>query len=238
MTPSFRVIKEAYPEAQITVNTHRPALLKHNPFVDHVGSEDTGLPVRYMDPFHCKGPEMWPTKHHILTDWEIITEHYGLKTPEPRLCPELFCLEGKPTERRGIGVQIDHKPHWHHKRVWPFFEELAQQEPFAGQEFRPIYYLGSVLELIAFIAGLRLVVCAEGGIQHIAAAVGTPAVVIFGGFSSPEWNGYPFNRNLVNLKECAYCYTPFPCEAKVERECMREITVTMVMDAIREELAK
>jgi ADP-heptose:LPS heptosyltransferase len=237
MTPSFRAIKEAYPDAWITVNTHRQALLQGNPYVDQVGREDKGLPVRYMDPFHCKSPEMWPKKHHILTDWEIITGHYGLTTPEPRLVPELYYYNGSPM-RQGIGVQIDHKPHWHHKRVWPFFEELAVQDAIDGHEVLPIHYFTSFKGLVSFIASLRLVVCAEGGVQHLAAALGVPALVIFGGFSSPEWNGYPFNRNLVNLKECSYCYNPFPCPAPVERECMREITVPMVVEAIREELAK
>jgi hypothetical protein len=237
MTPTFRVIKEAYPEAHIKVNTHRQALLQGNPYVDQVGREDEGLSVRYVDPFHCKSPEMMPTQHHILTDWEIITEHYGLTTPKPRLVPELYCFT-KPKKRSKIGVQVDHKNLFHRKKEWPFFPELLEHETVMGERLEPITYFSSLNALVSFIASLRLVVCSEGGVQHIAAAVGTPAVVIFGGFLNPEVNGYPFNRNLVNRKPCSYCYNNLPCVAEVDRQCLREITVPMVVEAIREELAK
>lgn len=54
----------------------------------------------------------------------------------------------------------------------------------------------------------------EGGLGHAAAAVGTPAVVIYGGFISPKVTGYDLHRNLYTggpglgcgmRTNCAHC---------------------------------
>lgn len=48
----------------------------------------------------------------------------------------------------------------------------------------------------AVLARALLYVGPEGGLHHAAAAVGTPAVVLFGGFNSPEFTGYDTHCNL------------------------------------------
>lgn len=48
----------------------------------------------------------------------------------------------------------------------------------------------------AIIGAAKAAVLQEGGLHHIAAAMGTRAVVIFGGFISPAVTGYSFHRNL------------------------------------------
>jgi hypothetical protein len=48
----------------------------------------------------------------------------------------------------------------------------------------------------------------EGGLHHAAAAVGTPAVVIFGGFISPDVTGY---AGHVNVAGDAACGSRVPC---------------------------
>ena len=79
----------------------------------------------------------------------------------------------------------------------------------------------------------KAIVCAEGGISHIAKAVGTPAVVIYGGFAKPEWNGYPDQVNICNPLHCSYCYNSRACEKPndIERECMKQITLEQVRNA-------
>jgi ADP-heptose:LPS heptosyltransferase len=123
-----------------------------------------------------------------------------------------------------IGVQIQHKGHWHSKKVWPFFSQLCQEPLFV-----PIPVLPDLVSLVRFIAKCSLVVCAEGGISHIAKSQGTPAIVIYGGFADPSWNGYKEHINISRIMDCSYCYNPSPCKAEVERQCMREITVESIV---------
>jgi ADP-heptose:LPS heptosyltransferase len=68
----------------------------------------------------------------------------------------------------------------------------------------------------AVLARARAAVLPEGGQHHVAAAVGCPAVVIFGGYIAPAVTGYPWQSNLFVHDEqhplgcgwrvrCAHC---------------------------------
>lgn len=222
VTPTLRVIKEAYPNVKITVNTNYPELVDTNPFVDHVNTGKDGVFLGYPDPIHI----IWPIEHHIRSDWKVVCNAYGLETEPPAKKPELY-LEVPGQNGDYIGVQVLHKGHWHKKKLWPKFNDLANRPGFMM-----IPYFGHVLQLIEFIATCKAVVCAEGGISHIAKALGIPAIVIYGGFARPEWNGYRDQINICNEKWCSYCYDPTPCKNEVERICMKEITVEQVLRAV------
>jgi len=222
VTPTLQRIKEAYPKAKVIVNTNYPQLLDGNPFVDVVGTRKEGVFLGYPDPIHAK----WPEKHHIVSDWEIVSKAYGLELEPPELKPQIY-LKGLPERRSDVvGVQVIHKGHWHAKKVWPKFHELVRTDP---DYLRPIPKVRTVVDLVRLIAGYKAVVCAEGGISHIAKAVGTPAIVIYGGFAKPEWNGYEDQINVCNEKWCSYCYDPRPCRNDIEKLCMKEITVEQVL---------
>ena len=69
-------------------------------------------------------------------------------------------------------------------------------------------------EACAVLAGARLAVLPEGGLHHAAAALGIPAVVIFGGYISPLQTGYAHQISLYTGGEpcgmrapCAHCAT-------------------------------
>lgn len=64
----------------------------------------------------------------------------------------------------------------------------------------------------ALLRRAKLYVGPEGGMHHAAAALGVPAVVIFGGFISPEVTGYPEHVNIFkggepcgSLTDCEHC---------------------------------
>lgn len=64
----------------------------------------------------------------------------------------------------------------------------------------------------ALIKSARLVIVPEGGLHHAAAAVGTPAVVLFGGFTPPDVLGYEDHANLTGgatacgkFNRCQHC---------------------------------
>lgn len=67
---------------------------------------------------------------------------------------------------------------------------------------------------LAVMARAALYIGPEGGLHHGVAAVGIPAVVLFGGFIPPEVTGYPTHANLTggssacgHLSKCSHCKT-------------------------------
>lgn len=82
---------------------------------------------------------------------------------------------------------------------------------------------------VAILAHARLYIGPEGGMHHAAAAMGVPAVVIFGGFVPPQVTGYDFHHNVAVGKACgswlpcAHCYN-----------ALRVITEDMVYQPARE----
>jgi SAM-dependent methyltransferase len=223
-TPTLHMIKLGYPETYITVSTNYPDLLEGNPYVDKIDRvSKEGTFLGYDDPIHRKNP----TCHHIIKDWEIIRDEYILPDlAEPQLKPEIY-LPVAPVRGDTIGVQVDHKGHWDNKKVWPKFNELATRPGF-----RPIPKCKDIKELVYAISRYKAVVCSEGGISHIARAVNTPTIVIYGGFAKPEWNGYKEQINICNPMHCSYCYNPDKCVHPIPRACLATITMEQVLDAV------
>ncbi len=87
-------------------------------------------------------------------------------------------------------------------------------------------------ELVAVTADAKLFVGNDSGPAHIAAAVKTPLVVLFGPASSVRWRPWKAPAELVqNHFACNPC-AMYTCEAFEEPECIRSITVEQVMKAI------
>jgi ADP-heptose:LPS heptosyltransferase len=225
VTPTLRRVKEVYPDCKVVVNTNYPQLLERNPYVDQVGRVNAGVFLGYPDPIHAVAPGV----HHIISDFCIVKEAYDLLfNCDPVLRPEIYCYREERDKFKNVGVQVMHKRQWHGKKVWDEFDELAVQTGFA-----PIPKFHDVKQLVQHISSLKMVVCAEGAISHIARAVETPAVVIFGGFALPMWSGYSVHRNIVNTKSCSEgCYSPRPCIS--DKICMKEITVDRVTQEVED----
>jgi ADP-heptose:LPS heptosyltransferase len=83
----------------------------------------------------------------------------------------------------------------------------------------------------AVLSVCRAFVGTEGGLHHAAAAVGTPAVVIFGGFISPAVTGYPSHRNLF-AGEGLGCGMRTNCDHC--RAAMTTITPAAVLNELKE----
>ena len=66
--------------------------------------------------------------------------------------------------------------------------------------------------------------------MHLANAVGTRSVIIFGGREDPKLTGYPDNINLFDAGiECSPCWKVEEC---LHKKCMQNITTDMVCEAI------
>jgi hypothetical protein len=87
-------------------------------------------------------------------------------------------------------------------------------------------------EAAAVLASCKALVCQEGYLMHAATAVGTRAVVIYGGFIAPWESGYEENINFFTQLPCSPCWLREPCP--YDKECMKRITVEEVYSALKE----
>lgn len=126
---------------------------------------------------------------------------------------------------------------WQH---WMALAHLLRGQPVAQMTRTGDRVLPGVREVrvdgfrhaLARLRNASLYVGAEGGLHHGAAAVRTRAVVIYGGFVSPETTGYDHHRNLFTGGEACGLRTDCPhC-----RKAMNAITPEMVLHEIKESL--
>ena len=127
---------------------------------------------------------------------------------------------------------------WYPERFQTVVDSFAEL-PFVqvGQESDPplrgcIDLRGKLTlrQLAAVIKLARLNLCQEGGLMHLAAAVGTHSVVIWGGFIHPEMTGYAENTNIVNQPSCSPCFPASTCP--YDRKCMDRITADDVRERV------
>lgn len=84
---------------------------------------------------------------------------------------------------------------------------------------------------VAVLRHAALYIGPEGGLHHGAAAVGTLAVVIFGGFNTPRSTGYPWHENLTVGEPCGTTAACDHCRA-----AMASIGVDQVRQAALRQL--
>ena len=87
----------------------------------------------------------------------------------------------------------------------------------------------SFRQAAAILKGAALYVGNEGGMHHAAAALGVPAVVIFGGFTSPWNTGYDGHVNFYADHPLSPCGERLPCAHC--RVCMDSIRPADVAEA-------
>lgn len=83
---------------------------------------------------------------------------------------------------------------------------------------------------LAVLSKAALYIGPEGGLHHGAAAVGVPAVVLFGGFIPPSVTGYATHTNLTGVETIA-CGSIQPCAHC--KAVMESISVADVLEAAR-----
>lgn len=91
-------------------------------------------------------------------------------------------------------------------------------------------------ELMAFLVNCRLYLTNDSGAMHIAAALGTPLVAVFGStdwVTTAPWS--PFARIVRVDTECAPCLLR---DCPIDHRCMTRVTVDMVEKAAMELLAE
>jgi len=93
----------------------------------------------------------------------------------------------------------------------------------------------SIADLVAIARGATLMVAGDTGPTHIAAAVGTPIVGIFGP-TRPSRNG-PWRLEDLTVSRDATCQCHHLRRCKLATMCLMDIEVAEVLDAIERRLA-
>lgn len=113
-------------------------------------------------------------------------------------------------------------------RVIQFWYENARARCASATQLRTPTFRHA----LAVLSRASLYIGPEGGLHHGAAAVGIPAVVLFGGFIPPAVTGYPAHTNLTGgatacgkLQRCSHC-----------RAAMDAISVDRVLSAAKQYL--
>jgi ADP-heptose:LPS heptosyltransferase len=195
-------------------------------------------------------------RKHRIDHWGELLQRLGVKigklqpfieisTPE-LAAAEKFLSDKFPT-RPSFVVGI-HPGAGQRARCWPLsrFQEVASQllarnvgviilaEPEGyGEELARDLSLpccrGGVRDLAALVSRLDLVLCNDTGVMHIATAVQTPVVAVFGP-GDPEFIG-PRDGGDVVIKECA----DRPCFDTCRQpsvKCLQQVTVDDVLNAV------
>jgi predicted lipopolysaccharide heptosyltransferase III len=142
-----------------------------------------------------------------------------------RWMPERYAIVAERLIERGFQVVMTGTPTDEQRAQLAAVQDAAKHRLFSLSTL-------TIGELVAVIADARLFAGTDSGPAHIAAAVKTPLVVLFGPASSVRWSPWRAPSALVqNHFPCNPCGM-YTCEAFDEPECIRSITVDQVMEAI------
>jgi heptosyltransferase III len=117
----------------------------------------------------------------------------------------------------------------------PTAEQIAQVTSVQAATSQNLTSLTSLSigELMAVIADAKVFIGNDSGPAHIAAAVKTPLVVLFGPASSVRWR--PWTEECAELVQNDFACNPcamYTCTEFAEPECIRSITIEQVMKAV------
>ncbi len=247
-TPALRELKQINPACHVTFYTYIPDLLRGLPFVDAVRNFDE----RPGDLIDLGYEDLIPPHRHIAA---IMGDKLGLRIRDVRpscvVNPEIvsrFLAEWRDLRRPRIMVSRRAGPctpnkdwpdeHWRNllDRLTNRFSVIEigapgqARERQANEHYLDLRGKTSLEEMVAAIGAADLHVGPISGPVHFAAALRTPAVVIYGGYEPPQCTAYPGNINLYSPVHCAPCWLRTPCP--YEKECLSLITPAAVEEAI------
>jgi len=213
---------------------HSEMVFKNNPNIARPGQERGNVTwVQYYKGhriYNALGPGRWIWNY----DFKVKPGEFFFDEAErieDKYANRLILIEPNLPKKRHIQNKTWPKDRW---------VEVYQRLAKAGWFVRQFDYGGSVdlmtvkiktksfRHAAAVLKTARLIILPEGGLHHAAAAVGTPAVVLFGGFAPPAVLGYDEHTNLTGGVTRA-CGSFDTCQHCIE--AMNAITVDSVVGA-------
>lgn len=256
-------IKAERPELRIRVAANHPELFLHNPHVEEALYEgrlkkrDPKLLERYTrtyfrppqerylqltghlidDMYARAGIELRDRPHQpriYLTDAELKFRERQIEAlPRPRIAIVPF---GKSSVR--LPNKIYPADQW--SALTQLLGTLEGSRVHLGTRAEGPLAEGAVdlrdigyRHMASVLRRCDLLITHVSGIMHLAAAVRTPALVLYGAAEHPAISGYPWNRNLYTPIECGPCWMEEPCS---HHSCMRGLTPQVVLAEVRDML--
>jgi ADP-heptose:LPS heptosyltransferase len=252
--PIYEGLKRRYPFAHVTVWCNFPDLLKSNPFVDVVLPGDA-------DPRRVRC-DRYILLHHAPRD-VFRLDHYAAcaSIPTPSSNPRLYYDEWDPpivSEARGDApgfIAVCTGASWPTKR-WPIGQwqdlcrllerknyrivQIGKDDELIGAGLS-LLNRTSVGETACILRAADLIVCCDSGLMHLALAVGTPVVALFGPTVASILirKGVPCTV-LTNGRPCQGCWNisqhmvePGVCPLNIPT-CMEPLAADTVFGFIRE----
>jgi ADP-heptose:LPS heptosyltransferase len=211
----------------------------------------------------CPDPDgfcPWPTTGHEMERLLSLTDHLGLprqghqlsfplhdvdrramQLPQPYAClhpgaqlpsrrwpPERFAAIGDLLARQGLDVFVTGTEA--EAPIARAVVEAMKERATSLAGRTTLWTLGALIE------SARLLVCNDTGVSHVAAALGTPSVVVSLGADVARWA--PLDRRLhrvlwqpVACRPCAHAHCP------IGHGCATQLTAARVAEAVLETLA-
>ena len=239
-------IREKWPQHKVVIETPMPELFWNNPHVVWVTTKHLKTVKRHIKP-----------KYRVVNGTEPpitaqMRSYIGLNNPFP---PQIFLIRHELDAARKrfsvpyFAVCPSSKTSFAaNRKEWGMnnFQKLVnlfEKQRFVQVGLAADPLLAGVVDArglpvrqsAAVIANADLFVGLEGGLMHLAKAVGTKSVIIYGGYVRPEISGYQDHLNIYSPVHCSPCYSSEKASSECSSmECMRQIQPEDVYGKIKE----
>jgi ADP-heptose:LPS heptosyltransferase len=243
-------LRMKYPDRKIIVETPWKELFWNNPYADWVTDKHFKTTSRHIKP-----------KYHVdgTTTVSVFEQTARYAGKSRGAAPQIYLSEQEIADARRrfpadyiticpVGLQdfFANRKEWGIARFQRLRDLLSEYrfvqiglptDPLLDGviDFRRV----GVRENAAAIRNSLFFIGLEGGLMHLAKAVGKRAVIIYGGLLKPEITGYAGNLNVYNAVACSPCfhsdYRHEPCKSM---ECMEGIRPEAVHEMIREQFLR
>jgi heptosyltransferase-1 len=151
----------------------------------------------------------------------------GAAWPNKRWPAERFgALAALVRERMGLPSLV----------LWgPGEEPLAREVAASSSGSAELLPSTSIIEVLGIARSARVMVSGDTGPLHLAGAMGTPLVAIFGP-TRPERNG-PWSASDITLSRLDHCVCHYERRCRLATPCIADVTVAEVMAAVERRLA-
>jgi hypothetical protein len=247
-TPSLRELKRLSPRCHVTFYTFYSELVRGLPFIDEVCDFSERPPDAIVPGYE---PSAFVRRHLASIMGDALGVRVNDVRPDCVLNHDLtadYVRSWRDLPRPHVVVNRRAGP-WTPNKDWPDEHwnslisilsskctviEIGSGPSAAGtgvfENYVSLLGQTGLNRLVAVLAAADIHVGPISGPVHVAAAVGTPAVVIYGGYEQPVCTAYPGNINLSTALPCSPCWLREPCP--IGKECLRQIAPAMVIAAI------